>query len=423
MVHAVANAAVPKFTLLVGGSFGAGNYGMCGRAYQPRFLWTWPNARISVMGGEQAADVLATVKDDQRAQGGTREDDRQRSGARSGSPRWRSTRSKGIPTSRPGASGTTASSTRSRRAASSRSGSRPPRTARAEKRASACSGCRHEARPLSAAFSPSLLPLSSRADQRLACGTVDALEVTSLTRTKAHGVSAHVPSRGAAEGGKQNFAGEIAVANTPLPIGAFADGDGSAGARRERRRASSWISTSRRSRQALLARLHPLALDVTINGSLAGDGGSAGARLRGGSPQDRHGGGAFVGADGRVPRGLLRGALHGILPHRGRGAGDGDALQPALVSARREGPRLRRLGGRPRSSPKASVTASGSTPAARTRSSFRSAAASADLLSAARRRGGRRRPRRRPARRARLRARRQGPDPHGAPRPSRDRYR
>jgi acetyl-CoA carboxylase carboxyltransferase component len=70
MVHAVANAAVPKFTLLVGGSFGAGNYGMCGRAYQPRFLWTWPNARISVMGGEQAADVLATVKDDQRLREG-----------------------------------------------------------------------------------------------------------------------------------------------------------------------------------------------------------------------------------------------------------------------------------------------------------------------------------------------------------------
>ncbi len=70
MVHAVANAAVPKLTLIVGGSFGAGNYGMCGRAYQPRFLFTWPNARISVMGGEQAADVLATVKDDQRERDG-----------------------------------------------------------------------------------------------------------------------------------------------------------------------------------------------------------------------------------------------------------------------------------------------------------------------------------------------------------------
>jgi 3-methylcrotonyl-CoA carboxylase beta subunit len=64
MVTAVATAAVPKFTVLIGGSFGAGNYGMCGRAYSPRLLWTWPNARISVMGGEQASSVLATVKRD-----------------------------------------------------------------------------------------------------------------------------------------------------------------------------------------------------------------------------------------------------------------------------------------------------------------------------------------------------------------------
>jgi acetyl-CoA carboxylase carboxyltransferase component len=56
---------VPKFTVIIGGSFGAGNYGMCGRAYGPRFLWMWPNARISVMGGEQAASVLSTVKQDQ----------------------------------------------------------------------------------------------------------------------------------------------------------------------------------------------------------------------------------------------------------------------------------------------------------------------------------------------------------------------
>ncbi len=64
MVTAVASTSVPKITMLVGGSFGAGNYGMSGRAYQPRFLWTWPNSRISVMGGEQAAGVLATVKRD-----------------------------------------------------------------------------------------------------------------------------------------------------------------------------------------------------------------------------------------------------------------------------------------------------------------------------------------------------------------------
>jgi len=70
MVHAVATANVPKHTVVIGGSFGAGNYGMCGRAYQPRFMWSWPNSRISVMGGEQAADVLATVKEDQLARRG-----------------------------------------------------------------------------------------------------------------------------------------------------------------------------------------------------------------------------------------------------------------------------------------------------------------------------------------------------------------
>ena len=64
MVTAVATATVPKFTVIIGGSFGAGNYGMCGRAYSPRLLWMWPNARIGVMGGEQAASVLATVKRD-----------------------------------------------------------------------------------------------------------------------------------------------------------------------------------------------------------------------------------------------------------------------------------------------------------------------------------------------------------------------
>jgi 3-methylcrotonyl-CoA carboxylase beta subunit len=70
MVTAVACAKVPKFTILIGGSFGAGNYGMCGRAYDPRFLFMWPNARISVMGGEQAAGVLAQVKKDQAARAG-----------------------------------------------------------------------------------------------------------------------------------------------------------------------------------------------------------------------------------------------------------------------------------------------------------------------------------------------------------------
>jgi len=70
MVHAVACADVPKFTVIIGGSFGAGNYAMCGRAYDPRFMFMWPNARISVMGGEQAAGVLATVKQDQLARDG-----------------------------------------------------------------------------------------------------------------------------------------------------------------------------------------------------------------------------------------------------------------------------------------------------------------------------------------------------------------
>jgi acetyl-CoA carboxylase carboxyltransferase component len=70
MVHAVANSVVPKFTVILGGSFGAGNYGMCGRAFEPRLLWMWPNARISVMGGEQAAGVLTTVKRDQLAREG-----------------------------------------------------------------------------------------------------------------------------------------------------------------------------------------------------------------------------------------------------------------------------------------------------------------------------------------------------------------
>jgi 3-methylcrotonyl-CoA carboxylase beta subunit len=62
LVNAVATAAVPKFTVVVGGSYGAGNYGMCGRAYSPRFMWMWPNAKIAVMGGDQAAGVLTTVR-------------------------------------------------------------------------------------------------------------------------------------------------------------------------------------------------------------------------------------------------------------------------------------------------------------------------------------------------------------------------
>ena len=70
LVHAVANADVPKLTVVVGGSFGAGNYGMCGRAYDPRFLWMWPNAKIGVMGGQQAAHVLSQVQEEAAARAG-----------------------------------------------------------------------------------------------------------------------------------------------------------------------------------------------------------------------------------------------------------------------------------------------------------------------------------------------------------------
>jgi 3-methylcrotonyl-CoA carboxylase beta subunit len=82
MVTAVATANVPKFTVIIGGSFGAGNYGMCGRAFEPRFLWMWPNARISVMGGEQAAGVLTTVKRDQLAREGKTLDEQEEAGIR-----------------------------------------------------------------------------------------------------------------------------------------------------------------------------------------------------------------------------------------------------------------------------------------------------------------------------------------------------
>ncbi len=83
MVMAVANAQVPKFTVVLGGSFGAGNYGMCGRAYSPRFLWMWPNSRISVMGGEQAATVLTTVKEDQLKEKGKKLSEKERNEIRS----------------------------------------------------------------------------------------------------------------------------------------------------------------------------------------------------------------------------------------------------------------------------------------------------------------------------------------------------
>ena len=111
LVHAVANAQVPKLTVIIGGSFGAGNYGMCGRAYGPRFLWMWPNARISVMGGEQAANVLLTVKQDQLARLGQRAQLTRRRPLPSNSPFSTSMNARAAPTTPPPACGTTAFST------------------------------------------------------------------------------------------------------------------------------------------------------------------------------------------------------------------------------------------------------------------------------------------------------------------------
>jgi 3-methylcrotonyl-CoA carboxylase beta subunit len=74
MINAVATSTVPQFTVIVGGSYGAGNYAMCGRAYDPRFLWTWPNSRIAVMGGEQAAGVLAIVQEERARKKGVEPD-------------------------------------------------------------------------------------------------------------------------------------------------------------------------------------------------------------------------------------------------------------------------------------------------------------------------------------------------------------
>ena len=99
LVTAVATTAVPKFTVIIGGSFGAGNYGMAGRAYSPRQLWMWPNARISVMGGAQAARVLSTVR------GGLGP---MRSATPSRPRSWPSTSARARRTTRPRASGTTA---------------------------------------------------------------------------------------------------------------------------------------------------------------------------------------------------------------------------------------------------------------------------------------------------------------------------
>ena len=116
MVTAVACARVPKFTVVIGGSFGAGNYAMCGRAYGARMLWTWPNARISVMGGEQAAHVLATVRRDGAAARGDSVA-RSRTDANSWTASGPRTKRKAIRSMRARGCGTTASSIRPTRAA------------------------------------------------------------------------------------------------------------------------------------------------------------------------------------------------------------------------------------------------------------------------------------------------------------------
>ena len=129
LVTAVACSVVPKFTVVIGGSFGAGNYGMCGRAYDPRFLWMWPNARISVMGGEQAAAVLATVRRDGLEAGGeewSAEDEEAFKAPIRDAVRG----SRARRTTPPPGCGTTASSTRPTPAACSAWAWPPPRTRR-----------------------------------------------------------------------------------------------------------------------------------------------------------------------------------------------------------------------------------------------------------------------------------------------------
>ena len=147
MVTAVACANVPKFTVIIGGSFGAGNYGMCGRAYGPRFLWMWPNARISVMGGEQAASVLATVRRDGMTARGQVVEQGRRGGVQGADPR--AVRDAGPSVLRDGApvgrrrDRSRADAARARARAVGRA-----QCARSRRRSSACSGCDddHDAR-------------------------------------------------------------------------------------------------------------------------------------------------------------------------------------------------------------------------------------------------------------------------------------
>ncbi len=143
MVTAVATTRVPKLTVVIGGSFGAGNYSMCGRAYSPRFLWTWPASRISVMGGPQAASVLSTVKRDQLEARGEEWSAGRPGGLRSADPRAVRRAGQARTTPRRGC-GTTASSTPPTRATCSASRSTSSRARRCPNRASASSGCERD---------------------------------------------------------------------------------------------------------------------------------------------------------------------------------------------------------------------------------------------------------------------------------------
>ena len=139
MVTAVSCARVPKLTVIIGGSFGAGNYGMCGRAFDPRFLWMWPNARISVMGGEQAATVLATIRSDQLAARGEQWPPAEREAFEAGlREQYERQGNPYHATARLWDDGVT---TRGRRATCSASDSRPPPTPRSARSATASSAC------------------------------------------------------------------------------------------------------------------------------------------------------------------------------------------------------------------------------------------------------------------------------------------
>ena len=144
LVMAVADARVPKFTVIIGGSFGAGNYGMCGRAYDPRLLWMWPNARIWVMGGEQAASVLLQVRLDAPGPRGPGHDAGRARGVHGADPA-RPTSTRARRTTPPHASGTTASSTPSTPGWCWAWASPPRSTRRSRTRRSACSGCERPA--------------------------------------------------------------------------------------------------------------------------------------------------------------------------------------------------------------------------------------------------------------------------------------